>query len=457
MRATASWCGISSAATPRCCNGRSIIAPAIFGSVAAAVVVAAIAAYLMPRSFLPPFNEGTLLVSRPVQSRASRSRNRTGSASSPSGSSRRCRRCARSAAAPGAPSSTSMPRACTTASSISISNVRRAAKEEVFADIRARLSVLPVSINIGQPIAHRLDHMLSGVRAQIALKIYGEDLDTLRRLAETMRERLAGVAGLVDLQVEKQVLIPQVRIHLDYERAALYGMTPAAVSQALEAMSNGRRVSQIVEGNRRFDVVMRLGRPGSLDHRPRRSPDRDAVRPCAAAAAGGGRGRRRSQPDPARERAAAHRRVRQWRRQARHGRDRRRHPPRRGARSNWPQGYTTQLEGTFQAQEEATLRIGAAVAVVARAGLHRALQPLQFDRAGADHHGEHPARPDRQRDRALYRRPAAVDRVDDRLHHARRHLGAQRHPQDLPLHQPGAATRASSSAARWSCAARWNA
>ena len=136
--------------------------------------------------------------------------------------------------------------------------------------------------------------------------------------------------GLVDLQVEKQVLIPQVRIHLDYERAALYGMTPAAVSQALEAMSNGRRVSQIVEGNRRFDVVMRLA-----------DQDRSTTGlgdlliatpsgPCAAAPAGRDRGRRRSQPDPARERAAPHRRLRQRRRPARHGRDHRRHPPRRG-------------------------------------------------------------------------------------------------------------------------------
>jgi HME family heavy-metal exporter len=66
------------------------------------------------------------------------------------------------------------------------------------------------------------------------------------------------VPGVVDLQVEKQVLIPQLRIQVDYERAALYGLTPAAVTQALDALANGRRVSQIVDGNRRFDVMIRL-------------------------------------------------------------------------------------------------------------------------------------------------------------------------------------------------------
>jgi heavy-metal exporter, HME family len=94
-------------------------------------------------------------------------------------------------------------------------------KAEIAADIRSRLALLPASLNIGQPISHRLDHMLSGVRAEVALKIYGEDLDTLRTLAESFRERLSTVPGLVDLQVEKQVRIPQLRVDVDYERAAL--------------------------------------------------------------------------------------------------------------------------------------------------------------------------------------------------------------------------------------------
>ena len=131
-------------------------------------------------------------------------------------------------------------------------------KSVIVNDIRARLAVLPVTTNMGQPISHRLDHMLSGVRAQIALKVFGEDLDTLRALAEALREKLAVVPGVVDLQVERQVRIPQLEVVVDYRRAALYGLQPAAITEQLERLSNGRVVSRIVDGNRRFDVVVRL-------------------------------------------------------------------------------------------------------------------------------------------------------------------------------------------------------
>lgn len=131
-------------------------------------------------------------------------------------------------------------------------------KDAIISDIRARLSVLPVTTNMGQPISHRLDHMLSGVRAQIALKIFGEDLDTLRVLAEDLRQKLANIPGVVDLQVEKQVRIPQLDVVIDYRRAALYGIQPAAITEQLERLSNGRVVSRIIDGNKRFDVVVRL-------------------------------------------------------------------------------------------------------------------------------------------------------------------------------------------------------
>ncbi|MDS4015487.1 MAG: efflux RND transporter permease subunit, partial [Candidatus Accumulibacter sp.] len=131
-------------------------------------------------------------------------------------------------------------------------------RDEIIADIRSRLASLPAASNVGQPISHRLDHLLSGVRAQIALKIYGDDLDTLRGLATEMRERLARIPGVADLQIEKQVLIPQVKIRLDYEQAARYGVAPGNLLRGLQQMIEGEKITQIIEGNRRFDLLLRL-------------------------------------------------------------------------------------------------------------------------------------------------------------------------------------------------------
>jgi HME family heavy-metal exporter len=131
-------------------------------------------------------------------------------------------------------------------------------REEVATEIRSRLAMLPAAVNVGQPISHRLDHMVSGVRAQIALKVYGEDLDTLRNLAEQLQNRMTGIKGLVDLQVERQVRIPQVQVAVDYHKAGLFGVTPSHVTETLETLLNGRVVSQIIDGNRRHDVVLRV-------------------------------------------------------------------------------------------------------------------------------------------------------------------------------------------------------
>ena len=128
----------------------------------------------------------------------------------------------------------------------------------ILQDIRSRLEPLPASVNTGQPISHRLDHLLSGVRAQIALKVFGDDLDTLRGLGTDLQTRLAKIPGLVDLQLEKQVRIPQLQIRVDYDRAKQYGVTPAAINSALQTLANGTTVAQVIEGNRRFNVVIRL-------------------------------------------------------------------------------------------------------------------------------------------------------------------------------------------------------
>ena len=130
--------------------------------------------------------------------------------------------------------------------------------DEVYADIRSRVASLPAAIAIGQPISHRIDHMLSGVRSQIAIKIFGDDLDSLRMQAEALRQKLAGITGVVDLEVEKQVLTPQIRIQVDHDRALGLGLPPARLLQQLQVLIAGEKVTQIVEGNRRFDLVLRL-------------------------------------------------------------------------------------------------------------------------------------------------------------------------------------------------------
>ncbi len=131
-------------------------------------------------------------------------------------------------------------------------------REAVMADIRSRLSMLPASVAVGQPISHRLDHLLSGVRAQLVVKVFGGDTETLRTLGEQVRQALAAVPGLVDVSTEKQVLIPQIKVRLDYRKAAQHGIAPGEALQALQLLSDGTREAQLIDGARRFDVVLRL-------------------------------------------------------------------------------------------------------------------------------------------------------------------------------------------------------
>ncbi|SDZ45436.1 efflux RND transporter permease subunit [Delftia lacustris] len=140
-------------------------------------------------------------------------------------------------------------------------------RETIMAQIRTQLASLPAQVAIGQPISHRLDHLLSGVRAQIALKIYGDDTDTLRAVAEQMRQNLSGIAGLVDLTVEKQVLVPQVMVRLDQARLAQTGLSPGEAIRVLQALTDGAHGAQLVDGNRRYELVLRLpdDKRGPLD------------------------------------------------------------------------------------------------------------------------------------------------------------------------------------------------
>ncbi|BDU56024.1 MULTISPECIES: efflux RND transporter permease subunit [unclassified Limnohabitans] len=130
--------------------------------------------------------------------------------------------------------------------------------DEIKADIRSRLVNLPAALEIGQPISHRIDHMLSGVRSQIAIKIFGDDLDGLRGQADSLRAQLATIPGIADLQIEKQVLAPQIKVRIDYAAAAQYGIPAPQVLSTLQSLVEGEKITQIVEGGRRFALVVRL-------------------------------------------------------------------------------------------------------------------------------------------------------------------------------------------------------
>jgi len=139
-------------------------------------------------------------------------------------------------------------------------------REEVLEELREELTQVPgVVISVEQPLAHLISHMLSGVKAQIGIKIYGDDLGVLRRSAERMKAAIVGVPGVKDLMVEQQVEIPQLQIRILRDRLVQYGLTADAINEFVETAMNGRTVSEIVDGQRKFDLVVRLDDPHRVD------------------------------------------------------------------------------------------------------------------------------------------------------------------------------------------------
>ena len=135
-------------------------------------------------------------------------------------------------------------------------------REEILDDIRESMADIPGIVTaVEQPLAHLIAHMLSGVKAQVGIKLYGDDLDVLRRTADQMQAAISDVDGVTDLQVEPQVIIPQYRIELDRDALLLYGLTPVQVSEFVETAMNGEVVSTVLTGQRTFDMLVRLDEP----------------------------------------------------------------------------------------------------------------------------------------------------------------------------------------------------
>jgi HME family heavy-metal exporter len=132
-------------------------------------------------------------------------------------------------------------------------------REEQLEEIRLAMEDIPGIVTaVEQPLAHLISHMLSGVKAQIGIKIYGDDLDVLRRKAEQIEAEMRTVPGVTDLLVEPQVTIPQLRIELDRDKLLLYGLTPVEVNDFIETALNGEVVSEVLLGQRTFDLLVRL-------------------------------------------------------------------------------------------------------------------------------------------------------------------------------------------------------
>lgn len=133
------------------------------------------------------------------------------------------------------------------------------AREVVLQEIRERIEKAgDVYVNLGQPISHRLDHLLSGVRAQIAVKVFGPDLSELRRFGGEIYDVLKGIDGVVDLQTEPLVLIPQLKIAIDRDASAKLGIRSGTLAEDLEIALNGETVTQFLENQRMHDVFLRL-------------------------------------------------------------------------------------------------------------------------------------------------------------------------------------------------------
>ena len=129
----------------------------------------------------------------------------------------------------------------------------------IMEEVRQNLSQIPgITSEVGQPMSHRMDHLLSGTRAQIAIKLFGPDLVTLRNKAEDIRKVMGTVPGVVDLMVEPQVGVPQLQINMDRKQAAAVGIRAGDLAGTVDTAFNGEAVSQVLENQRTFDLVVRF-------------------------------------------------------------------------------------------------------------------------------------------------------------------------------------------------------
>ncbi|MBK6348203.1 MAG: efflux RND transporter permease subunit [Bacteroidales bacterium] len=140
-------------------------------------------------------------------------------------------------------------------------NLKERSREEFMSDVRAKIAGIPgIAATVGQPLGHRIDHMLSGTRANIAIKMFGTDLNKMFSIGNEVKAAILDVEGLVDVNVDQQVEIPQLQIRANREMLAKYGITIEQFNEFVDISFGGEKLTDIYEGQRRFDLVLRLNK-----------------------------------------------------------------------------------------------------------------------------------------------------------------------------------------------------
>lgn len=139
-------------------------------------------------------------------------------------------------------------------------------REEFMADVRSTLSKIPgIAFTVGQPLGHRIDHMLSGTRANIAIKLFGTDLNRMFSIGNEIKSSVTGIEGLVDVNVDQQVEIPQIQIRANRDMLAVYGITIQEFNDFVDIAFGGEKMADIYEGQRSFGLILRLDKDYTAD------------------------------------------------------------------------------------------------------------------------------------------------------------------------------------------------
>ena len=137
--------------------------------------------------------------------------------------------------------------------------LKERSREEFMADVRSTLAQVPgIAFTVGQPLGHRIDHMLSGTRANIAIKLFGTDLNRMFSVGNEIKSSISGIEGLVDVNVDQQVEIPQIQIRAKRDMLAMYGITTQEFNEFVDIAFGGEKMADIYEGQRSFDLILRL-------------------------------------------------------------------------------------------------------------------------------------------------------------------------------------------------------